>query len=414
MRISNSKLDGIHVAIGHNGAPTSGLRDNMRMTIENFKHLLIFAPLAASVACGSHGSLTAPSGAPSATATPAPTPASAGATIVGIVSGASSPARTGSRGFSASGVTVTVAGTSVSCAIDSGGNFTLTSVPPIQVVLNFSGPGIDASLPLGAVEDNDHVQIGVTLSGTTATLDMQQRTGSNHAAEAEGRVDSLDAKSRQLVVNGGLIQVATDALIRRGDTPIAFADLKVGDRVHVRGVIDGTTIRASEVIAKNVAPPIPAPTTPVTLSGTVVGVGGSCPTLSLKVGETYVTTNAATTFSGRSCGDVRTGDSVQIVGTKPADGGIVTATKVTVTASAPATPAPVTLSGTVIGVGGACPTLSMKVGDTYVTTNAATTFSGKSCGEVKTGDSVQIVGTKPADSGIVTATKITVAAPGGK
>jgi len=134
-------------------------------------------------------------------------------------------------------VTVTVAGTSVSCAVDAGGNFTLSSVPPIEVVLNFSGPGIDASLPLGAVADNDHLRIGVTLSGTTATLDAQQRTGSNHAAEAEGRVESLDAQSRQFVIKGGgLIQVATDAVIRRGDTPIAFADLKAGDRVHVRGV----------------------------------------------------------------------------------------------------------------------------------------------------------------------------------
>jgi predicted small lipoprotein YifL len=378
------------------------------MTIDNFKILLILAPLAALAACGSHGSLTAPSSATSATTTPAPTPAGAGATIVGTISGASGPARTGSHGFSTSGVTVTVAGTSVSCAVDQGGNFLLTNVPPIQVVLDFSGPGIDASLPLGAVADNDRVQIGVTLNGTTATLDTQQRTGSNKTAEAEGRIDSIDAKSRQLVINGGLIQVATDAVIRRGDTLIAFADLKAGDRVHVRGVMDGTTIRASEVMAQSVTPPTPAPATPVTLSGTVIGVGGTCPTLSLKVGETYVTTNAATTFSGKSCGDIRTGDSVQIVGTKPADNGIVTATKIAVTVSAPAPPAQVTLSGTVIGVGGTCPMLSLKVGETYVTTNAATTFSGKSCGEVKAGDSVQIVGTKPADSGMVTASKVTV------
>jgi hypothetical protein len=125
---------------------------------------------------------------------------------VGTVSGMSGPARAAWRGLGNPGVTVTVAGTNVSCAVDPGGHFTLTSVPPIEVVLNFSGLGIDASLPLGAVADNDRLQIGVTLSGTTATLDAQQRTGSNHAAEAEGRVDSLDSKSRQLVVNGGLIQ----------------------------------------------------------------------------------------------------------------------------------------------------------------------------------------------------------------
>ena len=380
----------------------------MNMKIDKFKFLLVFALLPASVACGSHGSLTAPSGASSATTTPAPTPASGGATIAGTVSGVSSQALASWHSFGVSGVTVTVAGTSVSCVIDPGGSFTLTNVPPIEVVLNFSGPGIDASLPLGAVSDNDHVQIGVTLSGTTATLDTQQRTGSNHAAEVEGRVDNIDAKGRQLLVSAALIQVGTDAVIRRGDTPIGFADLNVGDRVHVRGIKDGTTIRASEVIAQILPPPPHAPA-PVTLSGTVVGVGGACPTLSLKVGETYVIANSATTFTGGSCGDVRAGASIQVVGTKPADSSIVTATKITITAAAPApAPAPVTLSGSVIGVIGTCPALSLKVSDTYVTTSAATTFSGKSCGAVKAGDLVQIVGTRAANSGIVSASTLTV------
>jgi Domain of unknown function (DUF5666) len=380
----------------------------MNMKIDNFKFLLIFALLPASVACGSHGSVTAPSSASSATTTPAPTPASGGATIAGTVSGVSSQALAGFHSFGASGVTITVAGTSVFCVIDPGGSFTLTNVPPIEVVLNFSGPGIDASLRLGAVSDNDHVQIGVTLSGTTATLDTEQRTGSNHAAEVEGRVDSIDANARQMVVSAALIQVGTDAVIRRGDTPIGFADLTVGDRVHVRGIKDGTTIRASEVIAQILTPPPHAPA-PVTLSGTVVGVGGTCPTLSLKVGDTYVIANSATTFTGGSCGDVKAGASIQVVGTKPADSTIVTATKITITTSAPApAPTPVTLSGSVIGVIGTCPALSLKVSDTYVTTSAATTFSGKSCGAVKAGDLVQIVGTRVANSAIVSASKLTV------
>src|SRR6266550_9631039 len=250
----------------------------MNMKIDNFKFLLIFSVVTASLACGSHGSVTAPSGASSATTMPAPTPASAGATTAGIVSVLSGPALAGWHSFGASGVTVTVAGTSVSCVVDPGGSFTLNNVPPIEVVLYFSGPGIDASLRLGAVADNDHVQIGVTLSGGTATLDTQQRTGSNHAAEVEGRVDSIDAMARKLVVTGALIQVGTDAVIRRGDTPIGFADLHAGDRVHVRGITDGTTIRASEVIAQMLTSPPYAPT-PVTLSGTVVGVGGTCPAL---------------------------------------------------------------------------------------------------------------------------------------
>src|SRR4029077_13710568 len=140
----------------------------MNMKIDNFKIFLVFALLTVSAACGSHGSPAAPSGASSATTTLAPTPGSGRATTTGTVSGVSSPALAGLHGFATSGVTVTVSGTRVSCVVVPGGTFTLNNVPPIEVVLNFSGPGVDASLRLGAVADNDTVQISVTLSGTTA------------------------------------------------------------------------------------------------------------------------------------------------------------------------------------------------------------------------------------------------------
>jgi hypothetical protein len=462
----------------------------MSTAMSNFRTLLILATLTASAACGGHASPASPSSAPPTTTTPV---SGAGATIVGTVSSTSSAARIGWRAFNTSGVAVTVAGTNVSAPVDSTGSFTLTGVPPGQVVLHFSGPGIDASLPLDAVADNDHVQIGVTLSGTTVMLDTQQRTGSDHAAEAEGRVDSIDPGARQLVVHGGVIQVAVDAAIRRGDAPIGFAELKVGDRVHVRGVQNGTAIRASEVIAqsqtstpadpvvsmkgvisgiigacpslslsvggtsvqtsasttfsakscsdivsgdtagvvgtkrsdgtvsatavevsKPAAPPTPAPTptppTPVTLSGTLGTFNGACPTLSMLVSGKYVRTDAETTFNGKGCGDLKSGDTLDVVATNPSDNLGLLATKITVTGSGPV-PAPVsvTLTGTVSAFGGTCPMLSLKVGTTYVIANAATTFSGKSCRDVKAGDAVAIVGTKPADSGTVTATTITVA-----
>jgi hypothetical protein len=473
----------------------------MCTAMSNFRFLLILAPLTVSLACGSHGSPTAPSSAPSATTTPT---SGAGATIAGTVSAVSTAAKVGWRAFSMSGVTVTVTGTSVSASIDSTGSFTLTRVPPGQVVLHFSGPGIDASLPLDPVVDNDHVQIGVTVSGTTAMLDAQQRTGSDQAAEAEGRVDSIDLGARQIVVHGGVIQVAVDAAIRRGDTPIGFAELKVGDRVHVRGVQNGATIRASEVIAQSQTstpadpvvsmkgvissitgacpsvslavsgtsvqtnssttfsakscsdivsgdtagvvgtkrsdgtvsatavevakpaaptptptptptPPTPTPTptapTPITFSGTLGTFNGTCPALSMLVSSKYVRTDAATTFSGKACGDLKSGDTLNVVATNPSDNLGLLAIQITVTGSGPVpAPVPVTLSGTVTAFGGTCPMLSLKVGTTYVIANTATTFSGKSCSDLKAGDVVVVVGTKPADSGTVTATTITVTA----
>jgi len=45
-----------------------------------------------------------------------------------------------------------------------------------------------------------------------------------------------------------------------------------------------------------------------------------------------------------------------------------------------------------------------------VTTTSATTFSGKTCGEIKTGDKVEVTGTKGSD-GVVLATKVVITIP---
>jgi hypothetical protein len=46
----------------------------------------------------------------------------------------------------------------------------------------------------------------------------------------------------------------------------------------------------------------------------------------MSVGTTSVRTNSATTFSGKSCGELRNGDAVGLAGTRQSDGSVVATT----------------------------------------------------------------------------------------
>ena len=127
---------------------------------------------------------------------------------------------------SASGVTVTIAGTTISTTADASGSFTLTGVPPIQIVLTFSGPGVDATLPIGAVGSSDYVQINVTITGNTATLNTQQTTSPDSTASLEGYIEAIDLNGRMVKVSGISIEVPTNAALTRGGAPIALSELK--------------------------------------------------------------------------------------------------------------------------------------------------------------------------------------------
>lgn len=139
------------------------------------------------------------------------------------------------------------------------------------------------------------------------------------------------------------------------------------------------------------------------MSGTIDGVTGSCPSLSMSVSGTYVRTNSSTTFTGKGCGDLKTGVAIGVVGNRQSDNTVL-ATTIASTASTPApTPTLATASGTISALGGSCPALSMKVDGTYAITSSATAFGGKACGSLKTGDAVTVTGEKRSDGVILAA-----------
>jgi len=176
-------------------------------------------------------------------------PAPGTATIVGTVSNVGSvSARTAAV---ASGMTVTVQGTSITAAIDSGGHFQLVNVPPGDVVLHFQGAGVDATLTLTGVGDQERLEITVTVRATTVDLDEDEGTMPGNEVEVEGLISSIDAGAHSFVVNQKTVVVGSSTVVRHGETKVPFTSLAVGNRVHVKGTVSGTTVTASEVIVQN-------------------------------------------------------------------------------------------------------------------------------------------------------------------
>ena len=150
---------------------------------------------ASTVACDSSMTATGPSGG-----------SSSGAVITGRVNVTGNAGLTAPAQFplamvvaaplannNAGTVTVTLLGTGASTTIDGSGSFTLTDVPPGTVQLRFQGRGSDALLTISGIEEDDNLQIAVTLNGNSARLDSR-RLG---LARKEGRVNGRRFRLRR-------------------------------------------------------------------------------------------------------------------------------------------------------------------------------------------------------------------------
>ncbi len=272
--------------------------------------------LALCVVVGAGCSHSANPLAPDVTGVPAASSPAAGAAISGVVLGAAA-APSAQLSAVTSGLTVTIAGTGIVAPVDSSGRFTLSGVPEGDAQLQFSGTGVSATVTVSGVGANEKIQITVTISGSIATLETQQRAGHDNRTEVEGKIESVDASARSVRVAGMAVAVGTDTVIRRGSSVLTFADLTVGSRIHARGVLDGTVVRATVIEVQN-----PTPEGEVELEGVVSGLTGTCPVLTFTVKGTTVKTTTATKFE-HSCAAVRNTVKVQVKGVRQTDGSVV-------------------------------------------------------------------------------------------
>ena len=352
-----------------------------------------------------------------------PSSATQGARIMGNVSaGAQSAQAAGTSltspvGFASATVppapmAAQVVGTPISSLVGTGGGFTLEGVPPGPVQLRFVGSGVDASVALSPVQAGDVVSVLVGVSGATATIQSESRNAGGQV-ELEGRIESLPPTQPDgtLIVAGRTVTTTAQTAIRDGNNaPKLFADLVVGQRVHVKGTLGVDAIVAASILIQNTNVAIP-----VNVNGIVELLNKSTPPpdfmFTFKIGSREIRGDADTKFYGNNdvplmLDSLIDGARVEVKGEQRNN--FVYAVRIHingVTTPQPPQEDSASVEGRLDAIGGTTPALTLKIvtagGFTMVTTTSSTEVQRR--GDVQTlaalavGQTIHAVGTRMAD-----------------
>ncbi len=381
----------------------------------SMRHWLWGVLAAVVAAAGCSGTATNAPTAPSATT--APGPAAGKATIAGHVTLTGSPSST-ARAFSAlagspatvgalPSMTASVVGTSLSAPVSSSGAFVIEGVPEGVVRLRFVATGIDAAVTLDPVAPTDAISVLIGLSPTGASVEAESRNAGGFV-EFEGRIESLPPTqpADTLLVGGRTITVSPHTEIRDGGTTIPLTALSIGQRVHVRGRLDGASIAAVSIDLQNTNTWIP-----VVINGVVESMSGTSSAFTFVVDGREIRGDQTTAFFG-------SGDQALPFSALVADAQVnvkgqqrdawVFAERIHV-ASPTMTPEPQDTSASIEGrlntIGGTAPQLTLTVGTTTVTTTSTTDVQRggdvQPLGALAIGQTIHAVGTRLADGSIV-------------
>lgn len=315
---------------------------------------LFVCVLAAACSSSTPKSPTSPDAAdPASTPSVSPVPpaTAAGATISGLVSSGASTSMSGAIPMGASGVagvTITVSGTGLHATSDGAGHFTLTGVPSGTIRLEFSGSA-SGEIQLDEVDDHETITLVVHASGSGVEIDVEERENGPES-QLEGRIASVNAGAHTFVISDITVSVPDSASIAHGSHSLTFSDLVVGARVHVKGSKSGSTITATRIEVQQSGGPgpgngngtgddndgndndgnddggNPGAAQEVEFTGTVSGLGGTCPALTFAAAGRSVTTTSSTEFR-TECSAVHNGLNVEVKGTATGNGP-VTATRI--------------------------------------------------------------------------------------
>ncbi|HKW01464.1 MAG TPA: DUF5666 domain-containing protein [Vicinamibacterales bacterium] len=235
-----------------------------------------------------------------------------------------------SGGPAGMGVTVTIAGTSMSTTVDATGHFTFKNVPGGHVVLQFSGGGMNGQVDLPDVGDTETITLTLTVNGASIELEDEHRRGGPED-QLEGKVQSLPPATAAgtFMVAGQLVVTDANTRLFNGGASALFSSLTVGQRVHVSGHLNGTSLLASTIQIQgpnnNSGNNNPVAGTAAQLDGPMGGVKGSCPNLTFGVKGTTVFTGGSTVFTP-ACSTFKSGDKVTVIGVVLVDGSVSAST----------------------------------------------------------------------------------------
>jgi hypothetical protein len=126
-----------------------------------------------------------------------------------------------------------------------------------------------------------------------------------------------------LTVGGRTVNVGSSTVIAKGDTTLTLADLKVGDRVLVRGAVQADmSVNATRIRVLQREREDDDEAEEMHVSGQVTAVGAN----TFTIGDTVITTDARTEFEGsgfHSLADLKVGDFALAEVNRRADGSLL-------------------------------------------------------------------------------------------
>jgi hypothetical protein len=175
------------------------------------------------------------------------------------------------------------------------------------------------------------VEIKGSLTGDTFTatrVEVQEAAApapKPEPAEAElsGTISALSgtASSFQFTIGSRLVKGdGSTKIVGSSNAAKAFADLKNGGTVEVKGVQHDGFVLASRI--KIEGPEKESDGEEAEVEGTLGALSGKCPAIGSSVAGTAFTTSAATAFERAACVAFKSGDTVQVKGAKKTDGSI--------------------------------------------------------------------------------------------
>jgi hypothetical protein len=255
-----------------------------------------------------------------------------------------------------------------------------------------------------------HVKGRMSGDAFTATSVRLQNSNTAIPVNVNGVIDSLTGTASEFQFNIGSRVIKGDSTTEffgDGDSSDSFADLKGGVRVEVKGEQRDGFIFATRIhINDDNDDDDDGEDSSASIHGTLKSIAGSKPNFVLTVGSTTVHTSSTTEVKRK--GDVqtldalKTGQALHVVGTRQSDGSL-NARKIEIEDDEEG--GEFEIEGSLGGLTGTCPAISFNVNGFRIVASTSTEFKDVSCSALKSGDRVEVKGTRQAN-GSVNATRI--------
>src|SRR5439155_389705 len=179
----------------------------------------------------------------------------------------------------------------------------------------------DAAATFADLVRGTPVEVEGTLNADGSVTASEIEIEDKNEAERVAFVGTLtQVAGNTLTVGGRLVNVGSATVIVKGDTTLTLADLKVGDRLLVRGTVQADmSVNATRV---RVLPREDEPEEEMHVTGQVTAVGAN----SFTIGDTVISVDARTEFEGsglRSLADLKAGDFALAEVVRQADGSLL-------------------------------------------------------------------------------------------